>query len=123
MTSAPDMPGGRFEGAQVARDDSWYELTLVVSGASSLSVRAVTHATNLCLRHLAGHYHLSVLDLSEAAQPVSVLPGRVLAAPSLIKRSPLPVQTFFGDLSQVDKVLLALGLPTLDVPNAIGELI
>jgi circadian clock protein KaiB len=96
-----------------------YELTLFVSGASDLSARAVADARRLCEAHLAGRYHLSVVDVHQ--DPAAVLASRVIAAPVLIKHRPLPERRLVGDLSRADKVLTALDLPVAtDVPPANG---
>jgi circadian clock protein KaiB len=102
----------RFEEAAAERVGVTFELTLIVSGASDLSARAIANATLLCETHLPGHYHLSVVDLHEA--PASVLSGQVLAAPTLVKTQPLPMQKFVGDLSRTQRVIAALGLPAAD---------
>lgn len=99
----------QLEAALALRDGARIELTLIVSGASALSARAIDNATKLCEDHMAGRYHLSVVDLHEA--PASVLSGQVLAAPTLVKTQPLPMRKFVGDLSRTDNVLSALGLP------------
>lgn len=104
----PDATRRSFEEALARREEAQVELTLIVSGASDLSARAIANATNLCERHMAGRYHLSVVDLHEA--PASVLTGQVLAAPTLVKTQPLPMRKFVGDLSNTEKVLTALGL-------------
>jgi circadian clock protein KaiB len=90
-----------------------YELTLYVSGASNLSARAVANVRRLCDDHLDGRYHLSVVDVH--ADPAAFLISGVLAAPTLVKSRPLPVRKLVGDLSQTDKVLLALELPSRHV--------
>lgn len=109
MTSPRDSTLRRFEEAAAARDETWYELTLIVSGASERSTRAIANAHRLCNDHLGARYHLSIVDLHE--EPASVLTGQVLAAPTLVKNRPLPACKFVGDLSRTDAVLLALGLP------------
>jgi circadian clock protein KaiB len=86
-----------------------YELTLFVSGASALSVRAVADARHLCELHLPGRYSLSVIDVHE--DPAALTSGRIIAAPTLVKNRPLPVRRLVGDLSQPEKVLLALNIP------------
>jgi circadian clock protein KaiB len=108
-TTPEDTTTTRFEAAALRRAETVFELTLIVSGASELSARAIANATLLCETHMAGRHHLSVVDLHEA--PASVLNGQVLAAPTLVKTQPLPVQKFVGDLSQTNRVLAALGLP------------
>jgi circadian clock protein KaiB len=86
-----------------------YELTLFVSGASDLSARAIADATRLCEAHLAGRYHLSVVDVHQ--DPAAVLAHRVVAAPTLVKHRPPPMRRLVGDLSRADRVLKALDLP------------
>ncbi|HLL64947.1 MAG TPA: circadian clock KaiB family protein [Micromonosporaceae bacterium] len=113
MSTPNDATLKRFDAALAHRDESWYELTLIVSGASALSARAIDNARRLCDTYLEGRYHLSVVDLRE--EPVSVANEHVLAAPTLVKNRPLPVRKFVGDLSNTDRVLLALGL---SVPGA-----
>jgi circadian clock protein KaiB len=110
MTTPNDIAISRFEEALALRSDTRVELTLIVSGASELSARAIANATSLCEGHLKGHYHLSVVDLHEA--PSSALSGQVVAAPTLVRTQPLPMRKFVGDLAQTENVLAALGLPT-----------
>jgi circadian clock protein KaiB len=109
MTTPNEAAIGRLVDALALRDEAWFELTLIVSGASDLSARAIANATRLCEEHMNGRYHLSVVDLHEA--PASVLSSQVVAAPTLVKTQPLPMRKFVGDLSRTDKVLAALGLP------------
>lgn len=118
--NAPDDAStvDRFTAAAAHRATTTFELTLIVSGASDLSARAIANARALCETHMAGRYHLSVVDLHEA--PASVLSGQVLAAPTLVKTQPLPMQKFVGDLSRAQRVLVALGLPTAPTPGADG---
>jgi circadian clock protein KaiB len=92
-----------------APDETWYELTLFVNGASDLSARAIANARRLCDTHLDGRCRLSVVDLQE--DPAAVVSSRVLAAPTLVRNRPLPVRKLVGDLSRIDKVLQALELP------------
>lgn len=109
MTVANDAAVRSMEDALARRAHEHFQFTLIVSGASPLSARAIANATTLCEEHMGGRYHLSVVDLSEA--PASILHGQVLAAPTLVKTRPLPMRKFVGDLSRTEKVLAALGLP------------
>jgi circadian clock protein KaiB len=108
MTTPHDATLQRFEDALADRAESWFELTLIVSGASELSARAIANARQFCELHLKSRYHLSIVDLHE--EPASVGGGLVVAAPTLVKNHPLPVRKFVGDLSRTDNVLLALGI-------------
>jgi diguanylate cyclase (GGDEF)-like protein/PAS domain S-box-containing protein len=78
--------------------DETYDLTLYVSGASDLSARAIADARQLCDTHLAGRYHLGVIDVNE--DPAGVRAGGVLATPTLVRNQPLPVRELVGDLSR-----------------------
>ena len=119
MTTPNDHAINRLERALALRDDARFELTLIVSGASELSARAIANATSLCEGHMKGRYHLSVVDLHEA--PASVLSGQVVAAPTLVKTQPLPMRKFVGDLSHTENVLAALGLPTAVATPVIAQ--
>lgn len=116
MTRSNDPAHRRMEDALARRDEARVELTLIVSGASELSARAIANATKLCETHLPGRHHLSVVDLHES--PATVAGGQILAAPTLVKTLPPPVRKFVGDLSRTDKVLAALGLPAADVASS-----
>ena len=109
MTAPHDASLMRFDDEPAGAEEACYELTLFVSGASDLSARAIANARQLCEIHLDGRYHLSVVDVHD--DPAAVLSSQVVAAPTLIKNRPLPVRKLVGDLSDTDKVLLALDLP------------
>jgi circadian clock protein KaiB len=111
MTESQELMARRLEDALVARDESWYELTLIVCGASQLSTRAIANARLFCEKYLEGRYHLSIVDLHE--HPSSALNGQV-------KNQPLPVQKFVGDLSNTERLQAVLGLRTPDLHEA-GE--
>jgi circadian clock protein KaiB len=114
--TAPHDARANLADELTAPDETCYELTLFVSGASDLSARAIADARLLCDVRLDGPYRLSVVDVHE--ERAAVLSNRVLAAPTLVKNRPLPVRKVVGDLSHADKVLVALGLPVAgDVPN------
>jgi circadian clock protein KaiB len=118
VTGTHDATLAQFEQALVDADQPFYELTLFVSGASDLSGRAVANARRLCEQHLEGRYHLSVVDVHDDPSKVGTW---LLAVPTLVKHLPLPVRKLVGDLSNVDKVMVALQLtPAVDPPHASG---
>jgi circadian clock protein KaiB len=96
-----------------SQDEACCELTLYVSGASDLSVRAIANARSLADTHLAGRYNLSVVDVHDGA--ASIASSGILVTPTLVKSWPLPVRRYVGDLSHTDRVLVALDLP--DAPR------
>jgi circadian clock protein KaiB len=100
-----------------AADAGRYEFLLFVSGASKLSVRAIADTRRLCDLHLAGRYHLSVVDIHEAR---TVLRPGLLVSPTLIKTQPQPERKHVGDLSNAAKVLEVLGIRATDSPTERG---
>ena len=109
MNPAHDATLRRFQEEVDTPRQVDYELTLFVSGASDLSARAIANARRLCDSHPAGRCHLSVVDVHE--NPAALLNSRVVAVPTLVKSQPLPVRMLVGDLSDTDRVRLALDLP------------
>jgi circadian clock protein KaiB len=82
------------------------DLTLFVNGATDLSARAVRLAKQLCDVHLGGRHRLAVVDVND--DPTAVLGHHVLVTPTLLRHQPLPTRRYAGDLSDTDKVLVAL---------------
>jgi circadian clock protein KaiB len=115
MSGAQDATLKRFEDRISGPDDTRYEFTLFVSGATDLSARAIANASQLCESRLHGRYHLLVIDVHEDL--AAVLGDGVVATPTLVKNRPLPVRKLVGDLSHTDKVLLALELPVAHVAS------
>jgi len=85
-----------------------YILRLYITGTTSRSVLALTNLKKICEEYLEGRYELEVIDLYQ-------LPGlakdeQIIAAPTLIKKLPLPFRRIIGDMSNVEKVLMGLDL-------------
>ena len=85
-----------------------YVLRLYVTGATPRSTLAVATIKRLCELHLAGRYDLEVIDLYQ--QPARAKLDQIIAVPTLVKEAPLPVRKLIGDLSDPDRVLIALNL-------------
>jgi circadian clock protein KaiB len=81
-------------------------LRLYIAGSSERSVRAIQNAKQICDEHLAGSYELEVVDIFQ--QPKLAKDDQILAVPTLIKKLPLPLRRFIGDLSDRDVVLVGL---------------
>jgi circadian clock protein KaiB len=94
-----------------------YVLTLFVTGASDMSVRAISNVRALCEQHLAGHYRLEVIDVHRDTALMSSYD--VVAAPTLVKEAPVPKRILVGDLSDTARVLAALDIsPPAPAPAA-----
>ena len=89
-------------------------LHLFVAGATPHSVRATQNIKQLCEQCLPGRYELLITDIYQ--QPESARQEQLVAAPTLIRRWPLPVRRLVGDLSDRLRVVAALGLPDLPTP-------
>lgn len=89
-------------------DEPVYVLRLFVTGASPISVRAITNLQKILETHLKDKYQLEIIDVRQ--QPEYVQSDDVTAVPVLIKLSPSPKRRLVGDMSDTDKVLRGLGL-------------
>jgi circadian clock protein KaiB len=62
----------------------------------------------VCDEFLEGRFELQIIDLYQ--QPELAKQAQVVAAPTLIKKLPLPLRRLVGDLSNKNEVLLGLDL-------------
>jgi circadian clock protein KaiB len=85
-----------------------YTLRLYVSGATPCSTRAIENVKALCEEYLPGRCDLEVVDIYQ--QPGLAEDDRILAAPTLVRRLPLPLRRLVGDLSDPERVLGRLNL-------------
>ncbi|TVQ89171.1 MAG: thiol-disulfide isomerase [Chromatiaceae bacterium] len=85
-----------------------YVLTLYVASLSPRSVLAIRSVKEVCEKHLGGQYSLEVIDIHE--RPALAKSDQILAAPTLIKRLPLPLRRLIGDMADEHRVLIGLDL-------------
>jgi circadian clock protein KaiB len=85
-----------------------YLLKLYVAGATAASAIAINSITNICERHLKGRYNLRIVDIYQ--QPTLVKGEQIIAAPTLIKKLPLPLRRLIGNLVDEKRVLVGLDL-------------
>ncbi|HBP88366.1 MAG TPA: circadian clock KaiB family protein [Nitrospirales bacterium] len=102
-----------------AGNHSGMRLRLYVTGATSLSLRAMANIQSICREYLQEHNpDLQIIDLYRS--PASARAHQIFAAPTLIKELPLPCCRIIGDLSKKERVLHALGVeshPPLPSPG------
>jgi circadian clock protein KaiB len=113
MTDKPNKATKAFEKALQEDDDqtpldSRYVLRLFVSGMTPTSIRAINNLEEICRKHLDGRYELEIIDIYQ--QPELSKQEQIVAAPTLIKRLPVPLRRFIGDLSDSEKILVGLDL-------------
>ncbi len=105
----PRKPGlEALDAAIAAQDQARYVLRLYVTGTTPHSTRAIVNIRKICEQHLQGRYDLEVIDIAE--HPTLAAGEQIIAAPTLIKKLPLPLRRFIGDMSQSEPILLGLDL-------------
>jgi circadian clock protein KaiB len=97
-----------FKGAAQTPPAERYILRLYVTGMTSRSSRAVNNLRAICDEYLEGRYDLEVIDIYQ--QPVLTKGEQIIAAPTLIKKLPLPMRRIIGDMSNRERVLIGLDL-------------
>jgi circadian clock protein KaiB len=88
-----------------------YILRLYVTGSTSRSAMAITNLKKICEEYLEGRYELEMIDLY--LKPGLAKEDQIIAAPTLIKKLPLPFRRIIGDMSNKEKVLFGLDLAEL----------
>jgi circadian clock protein KaiB len=97
-----------FEQASRQRSIGRYVLRLYITGMTPRSIRAVENVRAICDEHLRGRYDLEVIDVYQ--QPTLAEGEQIIAAPTLIKKLPLPLRRVIGDMSSTERVLLGLDI-------------
>ena len=98
------------EFAKIIKDESGrkYVLRLYVTGMTPRSLRAISNIRKICEEHLRGRYDLEVIDIYQ--RPMLAEGEQIIAAPTLVKKLPLPLRRFIGDMTSTEKILLGLDL-------------
>lgn len=96
------------EGQKAPRARKKYSLRLYVTGQTPRSAASIRNLRGVCEEFLEGRFELEVIDLYR--QPELAREAQVVAAPTLIKKLPLPLRRLVGDLSNREDVLLGLDL-------------
>lgn len=90
------------------RGEQSYALRLYVTGSTPRSARSIFNIHKLCEERLSGRYKLEVIDIYQ--QPDLARTEQIIAAPTLIKKLPLPLRKLVGDLSDQQRVVVGLDL-------------
>jgi circadian clock protein KaiB len=96
-----------------------YVLTLYITGSTPRSTLAIGNIRALCEEFLPDRYDLEVIDIYQ--QPAQAATAQIIAAPTLVKRSPRPVRRLVGDLSSRERVLSALNLRSVSPDGKSGR--
>ena len=76
---------------------------LYLAGNTPASARAVVNTRRFCEEQLEGRYELEIVDIS--LHPERVKEAQIVAAPTLVKKLPLPEQRVIGDMSRTEKLV------------------
>ena len=95
---------------------SWaWELRLYVAGPTPKSTAAFRNIEQICKDHLAGLFHIEVIDLMK--HPHLAQSDQILAVPTLVRKMPAPIRKIIGNLSNTGRVLVGLDLPSHDAES------
>jgi circadian clock protein KaiB len=90
------------------RPDKEWELRLYIAGKTPRAVQAFANLQRICEEHLAGLYHIEIIDLLET--PALAAGDQIVAVPTLVRKLPEPVRKIIGDLSNTERVLVGLDI-------------
>jgi circadian clock protein KaiB len=85
-----------------------WELRLYIAGKTPRAVKAFRNLQRICEEHLAGSYHIEIIDLLQT--PTLAKGDQIVAVPTLVRRLPEPVRKIIGDLSNTERVLIGLDI-------------
>ena len=89
-------------------DGEIWNLRLYVAGQTPRSIAAFGNLKRICDQYLKGRYTLEVIDLIK--NPQLAQGDQILAIPTLVRKIPAPIKKIIGDLSNTERVLLAIEL-------------
>jgi circadian clock protein KaiB len=108
-----------LEEAAADRATERYVLRLYIAGLTPRSTQAIQNIRKICEEHLEGRYDLEIIDLYQ--QPVLAEGEQIIAAPTLVKKLPLPLRRFIGDMSNTERILVGMDLRTAKEKRAAAE--
>jgi circadian clock protein KaiB len=87
-------------------------LSLFVAGITPKSLKAIENVKQLCEQYLKDRCELEIIDIYQ--QPGLAKGAQIIAAPTLVKHLPPPIQRFIGDLSDPEPILIRLAIKKED---------
>lgn len=85
-----------------------WHLRLYVVGQAPKSLAALINLKAICEQHMPDQYHIEVIDLLNT--PEAAERDHVVAVPTTLKVSPPPQARIIGDLRDLEKARLGLGI-------------
>lgn len=90
-------------------EQTWV-LRLYVAGSTPRCAAALVRLRQVCEAFFPQNHRSEVIDLLD--HPELAERDEILAIPTLVRHSPLPVRKIIGDLSDVQSLLVGLQTPT-----------
>jgi circadian clock protein KaiB len=90
-----------------SQNEKW-SLRLYVAGQTKRGDTALNNLKIICEGKLKGNYDIEVIDLLK--NPKLARDNQIIAIPTLVRNSPLPVRNIIGDLSNTERVITGLDL-------------
>jgi circadian clock protein KaiB len=97
------MAAQKRKSLPVAKGRSMFDLRLYVSDRSAQSVRAFNNLKGACEANLSGRYRIEVINVR--THPEIARADQIVAIPTLVRRSPKPVWTAIGDLTNTARLV------------------
>ncbi|MEL6165893.1 MAG: circadian clock KaiB family protein [Cyanobacteria bacterium J06628_3] len=88
--------------------NSKHVLKLYVTGDTARSDRAISNLKELCQENFPDNYKISIIDVLK--QPDIAEKEKIIVTQTLIREVPLPQVRIIGDLSDINTVLIGLGI-------------
>ena len=85
-----------------------YKFRLYIAGEAQNSLQAVANLAALCRTHFPSTHEIELVDVLK--EPKLAMANGILMTPTLVRLAPTPPVRIVGTLSEVEPVLLALGL-------------
>ncbi len=94
------------------RTGATFVLRLYIASLTPRSMAAIRSVKEVCEKHLHDRYELEIIDIYE--HPSQARGEQIVAAPTLIKKLPLPLRRLIGDMANEERVLVGLDLRARD---------
>ncbi len=104
----PENQLAAFQRALEESESKRYVLRLYITGSTPRSMRAIESLRKVCEERLRGRYELQVIDIYQ--QKGLAKEANIIAAPTLIKKLPLPLRKMIGDMASSERILVGLDL-------------
>jgi len=109
------------ENGEMKKKGERYILKLFVAGITPRSTNAILNLKKICREYMDDLCDIEIIDIYQ--QPDLARKEEIFAAPTLIKKLPLPLRKFIGDLSDTQKILVGFDIipKTEEDRNSIPE--